>query len=306
MILKELKNKDDNLYPAKRGKPTGAAPTGRVPETPTSESNAPGYSVTRTVDLDYDKLLKNRCVCFFPQAPELGYYKFLRTKIMHQCKAAGWNTIMVTSALPGEGKTLTAINLAVTLAKAHGQTAMLVDCDLRRQTVHHYLGVTSHLGLTDYLKRGIPIKDLIIWPGVEKFTFISGGEPVYDSAELISSPKMAELSNEMKVRYADRYIFFDTPPLLAGPDSLAFTPLADCIIMVVHPKTSLDEVNMALELIPQDKFLGFVLNQTESLQDNYYQKYQYESEKSGLKLKLLRKKSRFSLPDLSVLKWIKK
>jgi protein-tyrosine kinase len=252
-----------------------AAPAARVPEPQAPDWTPPAYSESRCVDLDSEHLRRNRCVCFFPEAPQLSYYKLLRTQIVQRCRASNWNTIMITSAVPGEGKTITAINLAATFAKAFGQTALLVDCDLQRQRVHQYLGVDSPAGLANYLQNGAALKDLIIWPGVEKLTLISGGEAVHDSAELISSPRMAELAAEMKARYGDRYILFDLPPLLAGADALAFAPLVDCILMVVHPRTSFNELNTALELIPKEKFLGFVLNHVESPLDNYYQRYAY-------------------------------
>lgn len=261
------------------GETPSAAPAGQVSDRQAPGWTAPVYCDCRSVDLDLAGLRKNRCVCFFPEAPELGYYKVLRTQIVQRCKAENWNTIMITSAVPGEGKTLTAINLAVTFAKSFGQTALLVDCDLQRQSIHRYLGVQSPKGLADYLRNGTPLKDLIIWPGVDKLTLISGGDPVRDSAELISSPRMAELVAEMKTRYSDRYIFFDLPPLLAEADALAFAPLADCILMVVHPGTSFAEIQRALDLIPKEKFLGFVLNRVESSNDDYYYRYRYGARK---------------------------
>ena len=231
-----------------------------VEKTKGNDWTSPSYSQCRCASLDSNKVLKNRCVCLSPDAPELGYYKLLRTRIQQICQANGWNTVMITSALPGEGKTLTAINLALTFAMAHNQTALLVDCDLRRQNIHHYLGLSNEKGLADYLENGTQLKELILWPGVEKFTVISGGNPVRDSAELVGSAKMSALVAEMKARYEDRYVFFDVPPLLAEADALAFTPLVDCILMVIEPKTPFQAVEKALELIPEDKFLGFALN----------------------------------------------
>ncbi len=82
---------------------------------------------------------------------------------------------MVTSAKPGEGKTLTAINLAITLAKEFNQTVLLVDCDLRKQDVHRRFGYESDKGLGDYLLNECSMNEIISWPGVEKLTLISGG-----------------------------------------------------------------------------------------------------------------------------------
>jgi polysaccharide biosynthesis transport protein len=237
---------------------------------------APAYMESRAVELNPECLCENSCVCFFSEAPEMNYYKLLRTKIMHHLKLNKWNTIMITSTLPGEGKTVTAINLAATFAKIHSRTTLLVDCDLQRQSIHKYLGIPSPLGLADYLSKDMPIKDVIIWPGVEKLTVISGGDEVRDSTELISSPKMEVLTIEMKNRYPNRYIIYDVPPLLAAADALSFTPLVDCILMVVHPKTTFENLQKALAMVPKEKLLGFVLNQVdESNDDNYWYKYGY-------------------------------
>ena len=254
-----------------------AALTGQAPEQEALGWAAPVYRECRSVALDPDTLRKNRCVCFFPDAPELGHYKLLRTQIVQRCKPHNWNMIMITSTLPGEGKTLTSINLAATFAKTPAQTALLVDCDLQRQSIHQYLGISSPMGLADYLQKDAPLKDLIIWPGVEKLTIISGGDTLRNSAELLTSPRMAELAAEMKTRYPDRFLFFDTPPLLADTDAMAFAPLVDCILMVVHPRTSLNDTQRALELVPKEKLLGFVLNRIESSnKDYYYYRYGYK------------------------------
>jgi len=265
---RELRRQTGNGLPA--------ASTGQAPEQEAPGWAAPVYRECRSVALDPDKLLKNHCVCFFPDAPELGPYKLLRTQIVHRCKPHHWNTIMITSALPGEGKTLTAINLAFTFARGYGQTALLVDCDLQRQVIFQYLGISSPVGLADYLQEDAPFKDIIIWPGVEKLTVISGGNTVRNSAELISSPRMAELAAEMKTRYPDRYLLFDMPPLLAEADAMAFAPLVDCVLMVVQPTTSFNDVQRALELVPREKLLGFVLNRVESSNNDYhYYRYRY-------------------------------
>ena len=257
----------------------GSTPAAQAPGRQASSRKSPIYCDSCFVELDPERLRRNRCVCFFSDAPELGHYKLLRTQIVQRCKPRNWNTIMITSAVPGEGKTLTAINLAVIFAKAYGQTALLVDCDLQRQVIHQYLGVSNPTGLADYLEKGTPLKDLITWPGVEKLTLISGGDPVRNSAEMISSPRMAELVAEMKTRYLDRYVFFDLPPLLANADALAFAPLVDCILMVVHPSTSFDDIQKALDMVPKEKVLGFVLNNVETSNGDYYYRYKYGSKK---------------------------
>jgi non-specific protein-tyrosine kinase len=168
---------------------------------------------------------------------------------------------MITSALPGEGKTLTAINLAFALAREFQHTVMLVDGDLRKQNIHKYLGCSGEKGLIDYLAGNAPISELITWPGIEKMTLISGGHPLQESAEMLGSPRMRELISDMKGRYPERYIIFDVPPILTGADVLTLAPLVDKVIVVVRAgETSTEDVKKALQFLPKEKILGFVLN----------------------------------------------
>jgi protein-tyrosine kinase len=232
---------------------------------------SPNYSESRFIKPDYDILAQNRCIGVLEESPYLGAYKILRTQI-HKCtKPKGWNTLMVTSVLPGEGKTVTAINLALAFAKDFEKTVLLMDCDLHRQDVHKYMGIPSETGLVDYLVDEVALKDLIIWPGIDKITLLSGGRTVQESTELLESPRMRSLVDEVRNRYPDRFVIFDTPPVLAGADAIAFASLVDSIIMVVEAgKTPLAEIQKALELIPKDKFLGFVLNKDTSPMGTYY------------------------------------
>jgi protein-tyrosine kinase len=222
---------------------------------------SPAYTKSRTVKLDMNILADNRCVAIFPYARETEVYKVLRTQVLRYTKEKGGNTIMITSALPGEGKTLTAINLSFTFAKLFEQTVLLVDGDLRQQDVHKRLGFESDRGLADYLVDNRPVPEIITWPGIDKLTLISGGRLIHESTELLGSTRMKDLVQDMKTRYPDRYVFFDAPPILSSADALAFVPLVDYIIMVVRAgTTSTNEVKKALELIPQEKVIGFVLN----------------------------------------------
>jgi non-specific protein-tyrosine kinase len=118
----------------------------------------------------------------------------------------------------------------------------------------------------DYLIDDAPFSDLLVWPGVEKLTVISGGKTVKDTSELLGSDGMKNLVNDMKTRYPDRYVFFDVPPLLTSADSLAFAPLVDYVLVVVETgKTSIQDVNRALKLIPSEKILGLIMNRQQGM-----------------------------------------
>jgi non-specific protein-tyrosine kinase len=239
----------------------------------------PVYSQSRTVTIDIPTAVKNHCVALSPDFAEVNYYKVLRTQLRQIGRQKAWNTIMVTSAYPNEGKTITAINLAATVAKEYNRTVLLVDADLRMQMIHRYLGYSSELGLLDYLEDKAAMNDIITWPGIEKFTIISGDRVVEDSSELIGSPRMQSLMDEIKHRYDDRTIILDVPPILGVADVLAFTPLVDCILVVVGEGIATNQdLKKALEMLPQEKIAGFVLNRFKGpnkLYDKYAYRYGY-------------------------------
>jgi non-specific protein-tyrosine kinase len=222
---------------------------------------SPVYAQSRTITLDPLLLARNRCLLKPENAGEAESFKILRTQVLQRTRDSGSNTILVTSALPGEGKTITAINLAIAIAREFRHTVMLVDGDLRKQSIHKYLGCGGDRGLIDHLAGGTPVSELIAWPGIEKMTLISGGRLLHESAEALGSPRMRELIRGMKGRYPDRYIVFDAPPVLTGADVLTLAPLVDNILVVVQAgKTSMDDVQKALRYLPKEKVLGLVLN----------------------------------------------
>jgi len=235
---------------------------------------SPYYTQSRAVRLNPGFLEQNRCVALFSDMPEGDSYKVLRQQILQRTRARGGNTIMVTSALPGEGKTLTAINLAVTFARKFEHTALLVDCDLKKQCIHKVLGFENNRGVVDYILGECDISDLIVWPGIEKLTIVSGGKTIDESSEILGSPRMKYLVENFKKRYRERYIFFDVPPILAGADALTFANLVDTILVVVQAdKTSMSDARRAVQMMPQEKIVGLVLNRTSAERISYYSNY---------------------------------
>lgn len=222
---------------------------------------SPSYKMSKTVHINLKLAEKMRCVSLLPDAHETEYYRLLRTQIRQRLDENGWNSVMITSTMAGEGKTVTAINLATMFAREYAKTVLLVDADLRNQSIHRYLGYEQEYGLADHLYYNVPMQDIIAWPGIEKLTVISGGTTFNGGAELLNSPNMHALVKEMKQRYADRYIFFDVPPLLGCADALAFSPLVDAVLVVVEAgKTPMPQIHKAVALLPQEKLLGLVMN----------------------------------------------
>ena len=118
--------------------------------------------------LDELELARNRILTKHSSASFTDIYNLLRTQIFHRTKRDNHNVLMVTSAMPGEGKTITSINLAISIAREVDQFALLVDTDMRNPSIHKYLGIEVEKGLTDHLLYDIPVHELLIKPGINK------------------------------------------------------------------------------------------------------------------------------------------
>jgi protein-tyrosine kinase len=224
------------------------------------------YTRSRSADAPQSLLREQRVVSAFENGEFSDAYKILSTQILHKLQDNRWNALAVTSPNAGEGKTLTAINLAISLAKEVTYTVLLVDADLRDPSVHRYFGLQPELGLSDYLLHDAALADLLIHPaGIPRFIILPGGKPLTNSTEMLSSPKMTRLVDELKTRYASRIVLFDVPPLLASADTLAFSPYVDAALLVIEEgKTSAQDARRASELLANTQLIGTVLNKSRS------------------------------------------
>lgn len=188
------------------------------------------------------------------------------------------NLIMVTSAIPGEGKTYTAVNLALAIAQERDSTVLLVDCDVTKQGVSRMLGINKcRPDLTDLLASdSMPISDAILKTDVPGLVTLPAGKPHEYITEMIASKRMAALMHEFATRYNDRIVVFDGPPLLSTPEAQVLADLVGQVILVVEAgKTPFTIVQEALDMIPEEKAVGLVLNKSESISNrgSYYYNY---------------------------------
>jgi protein-tyrosine kinase len=205
-------------------------------------------------------------------------YRKLRSLILRLTKKlANHNTIMVTSAESGEGKSLTATNLALVLAQEYNHTVLLIDADLRRPTLNTLLGVEPVLGLSDCLADGIDVGRALAKTGIPKLTFLSAGRKTQKPAELLSSNKMKALIYEVKHRYPDRYIIIDTPPTLLFSETHVIGSYVDGILFIVKEGVASSSVRAALDILKDNSILGIVYNNAspEQLNGRYHHYYQY-------------------------------
>ncbi len=207
-------------------------------------------------------LVDKHIVCVTdPYSPDAEQYRKLRARLIRDTAKDFRNIIMTASANRGEGKTVTSINLAASLAQEIDHTVLLVDADLRMPSIHKYLGIDPKQGLSDYLKGEAQLSDALIRTGIGKLVLLPAGSPAENPAELLSSAKMRDLVREMKTRYKDRYIIFDSSPTLITADALSLSRYMDGIIFVIQAdQTPQKDVIKALSLIKGVPILGAVLN----------------------------------------------
>jgi protein-tyrosine kinase len=229
---------------------------------PETSAEAVKYTQTRHIDVSAPELRAKRVISGFDPCEFTDAYKMLRTQILQRLKENNWNVLAVTSPGNGEGKSLTALNLAVSLAMEVNYTVLLVDANLRHPSLHEHLGLPGSRGLSDYLTKDTPLHELLVHPkGIDHLTILPGGQAMLNSAEMLNSPKMSRLVEELKTRYSSRIVVFDLPPVLSAADAMAFTPYVDATLLVVEEgKTKRKEVENALGLLSSTNVLGTVLN----------------------------------------------
>lgn len=219
------------------------------------------YVRTRVVEVSPEVLERSRLMTNGRQDEVANAYRMLRTQVLQRMGLKHWQTLAVVSPAAGEGKTLTAINLALSLASTRSHTALLVDLDWREPSVHRYFEYTPEQDIHAHLRGECAFEDVLVNPGIPRFCFAPCGQAAPEASELLGSlgPFVSELSG----RYSNRIVLFDLPPLLATDDALSFLPHVDAALLVVEEnRTARDDVRRSIELIGEDRLLGTVINRS--------------------------------------------
>jgi capsular exopolysaccharide synthesis family protein len=225
-----------------------------------------------------------------PKSPTAEAFRTIRTGLMLSSAVNQLKVIVITSATPNEGKTTTAANLAVAMAQM-GEKVLIVDCDMRRRTLHDMFGIAIDSGLTDVLvdpaRLSQSIQRLEAYPNLD---ILTGGTSAPNPSELLGSERMKTFIARSKDHY-DRVII-DSPPLLAFSDPLVLASLADGVILVVWGgKTPRDLLQKAAQLLKgiNTRMLGVVLNKIDTSKKSYYYYPYYSYYDSDRKSKKKRK-----------------
>lgn len=242
---------------------------------------------SRRVDLDLDALTEAGIVN--PNSPRseiADQYRVIKRPLIKNAMGKGasiianGNLIMVTSALPGEGKSFTSINLAMSIATELDNTVMLVDADVARPSVMRMLGLPDGPGLLDMvLDDTLDMSSVLLKTNVEKLTILPSGTPHPRATELLASDAMVRLLEDMAARYPDRIIVFDSPPLLITTESRVLATHMGQIVLVVNAgKTLQSEVRQAVATIESCPVKLLLLNRASSLfKGGYGYNYGYAS-----------------------------
>jgi len=187
------------------------------------------------------------------------------------------NLIMVTSSVPGEGKTFTAINLALSIASERDHTVLLVDADVAKSDLTRLFGLGNEPGLSDLLLHTeMDIGEVLVHTDIPKLKILPSGAYHPEMTELMASKRMTRLVNELGERYADRAVIFDSPPVLATSEAQLLAELAGQLAYVIQAgRTPQDVVQEAIASLAKGRAIGLILNRTQNLLGSGYQSGYY-------------------------------
>jgi protein-tyrosine kinase len=205
-----------------------------------------------------------------PKSLAAEQYRQLRTRLSHTEGASNLRTVLITSPQKGEGKSVTAANLALTMAQELQRRVIIVEADLRKPSLQHLFGLPAGAGLSEYLSGAAELKDVMRFLPDHNLTVIHAGAAPTNPAELLGSTAMRRLLDQLRTRY-DR-VLLDTPPVLPLADVAVLAPLVDGTLLVVRagvtPKPAIEN---ALRAFDSSRLLGVVLNESGMEQDYRYE-----------------------------------
>ena len=248
-----------------------AASTARVARPIVAPAPEAAIQQYRAAELDPEALERNRVLLRVRDIAVSRAYKILRTRVLHRMVDNNWFTLGVTGTGVGEGKTLTAINLAIALAQDPNAWVFLVDLDLQRPQLGAYLGMSYECGLTDFLTGQAELEQVVYDIGIKRLAVVPNASPLETSSEHLRSAKMADFINTLEAQTPRRIVIFDMPPIMVSDDVLAFAPRVDSFLVVAtQGLTARRTLANAREALSELNVLGVVLNRSTEHNDSPY------------------------------------
>lgn len=198
-------------------------------------------------------------------------FRMLRTQVLQRMDANGWRSLAIFSPSANDGKTTTAINLAISLASHRLHTVLLVDFDFNRPTLAARLGLPAEFGADDALVGNARVEDCLYHPqGFERLVVLPARNAIVNSSEVLAGPRSREIVAELRNRYPERIVVFDLPPVLCADDALAFAPLIECgLVVASEGRTRRDDLVRTIELLHKTPLVGTVLNRAAYAPNGY-------------------------------------
>lgn len=247
-----------------------ARKTGAVPISP--QRRATHAAPARTFTLERESLRSRRVI--FPDEESLAgdAYRMLRTQLLQRVRQRGARVIGIASPADGDGKTLTAVNLALALAAEPNQTILLVDMDLRRPSVGNLLGIPEGRGVESVLRGEIGVDEALWRPeGRDRLTLLPAAPLGGASSEVFAGERTRSLLQELRSRYPDRLVVLDLPPVLLTDDVLTLAPQLDGVLLVIcEQRTRREDLARARQLLADVPQLGTVLNRARKSERRAY------------------------------------
>ncbi len=229
------------------------------------------YTQTRRIMVSNNVLSENRIIAGNRSDPRATSFRLLRTQVLQSMRENNWSSLAITGPGVGVGKTMVAINLAISMSHEVNQTVLLVDLDLRRPSIHKNFNFEPDYGLLDYLNGDVELQDVFVNPPFKRLLLLPGRGATKESSELLSSPIMLDLVKELKSRYESRIVIFDLPPLLNIDDAMVFLPNVDSTLLVIeNGKNTQSDVQNSLRLLEGTNLIGTVLNKADEVIRDYY------------------------------------
>ncbi|MEW8321254.1 MAG: XrtA-associated tyrosine autokinase [Candidatus Thiodiazotropha taylori] len=237
----------------------------------------------KRINLDYEALSSNGFIVPHSGNKQLSEeYRIIKRPLIRNALGKGaapithGNLVSIASSLPSEGKTFTAMNLALSIATELDTTVLLIDGDVLKYSLSRLLGIQNEPGLIDLLsQKECNVSDVIIHTQIPRLKLIAAGHRSEKSTELLASKEMERLLDELSNRYSDRIIIFDSSPILATSEAAVLNQHMGQILLVVEAgETPVDAIKDSLSRLDQEKAIGLVLNKSrEDKGSNYYGTY---------------------------------
>lgn len=229
------------------------------------------YTRTRVFTPQADILERNRIMNPSASEPAAVAFRMLRTQVLQRMDANGWRTLAIFSPSAHDGKTTTAINLAVSLASDRLHTVLLVDFDFKHPTLADRLGFAPESGADDALSGHARVENCLYHPdGFDRLVLLPTRAALENSSEILAGPRSRELVGELRARYPERIIIFDLPPVLCADDALSFAPLIECgLVVAAEGRTRRNDLVRTVELLHKTPLVGTVLNRAADVAPGY-------------------------------------